>query len=81
MSEEQLAPFGRSVMDRLNKIKKDEEWLITTLRSKGNFMTREQLRSVLSGETVSRPRQTMIGTVLHEEEQRQRLKKIAGIKG
>lgn len=78
---EQLTPFGRYVIEKLQKLGKTEAWLTTKLKSEGNFMTLEQLHAVMTGENQSRPRQAMIGTILHAEEERQRLKRVAGIKG
>jgi hypothetical protein len=79
MDSEQLTPFGRYVMEKLQKIGKTEAWLTTKLKSEGNFTTIEQLHAVMTGENQSRPKQAVIGMVLHAEEERQRLKRVAGI--
>jgi hypothetical protein len=80
MESEQLCSFGRYLKGKLKQLGKDDEWLIKRLRQDGSYFTPEQLQSVYTGENQSRPRQAMIGVVLHDEEQRQRLKRIAGIK-
>lgn len=79
MESEQLTPFGRYVQEKLKKLGKTEAWLTTKLKSEGNFTTIEQLHAVMTGENQSRPKQAVIGMVLHAEEERQRLKRVAGI--
>lgn len=80
MDSEQLCSFGKYLKGKLKELGKDDEWLLKRLKVDGTFMNEEQLRSVYTGENKSRPRQAMIGTILHAEEERQRLKRIAGIK-
>lgn len=80
MQQDELCPFGKYLRDKLKQLGKNDAWLLKRLRQNGSFMNEDQLRSVYNGTNQSKPRQTMIGTVLHDEEQRQRLKKIAGIK-
>lgn len=79
MQQDELCPFGKYLRDKLKELGKDDAWLLKRLRIDGSFMNKEQLRSVYNGTNQSRPRQAMIGNILHAEEQRQKLKKVAGI--
>lgn len=77
----QLTPFGRKTYERLEKLNKTTEWLARKIReANDNSLTEERLLQILSGEYFSRAKEAIIGVILHEEEERQRLKKKLGIK-
>ena len=80
MDLQQLTPFGRYLIKRLDELGKDKEWLIRKLRENGNSTSIEQLDAQISGAIQSKPREAAIGIVLHAEEARQRFRKIIGIK-
>ena len=80
MESEQLTPFGRSVQKRLKALDRTNEWLISKLVDhKGMAINDEYYWEILRGEKTSRPKEAAMGTILHEEEDRQRLKRVAGI--
>lgn len=78
--EQELTPYGKNLKKRLLAIGKDEQWLVETLQSEGNSTTLEILHGIMIGEYRSEPKKALIGRVLHTEEQRQKLKRIVGIK-
>lgn len=80
MQSEQLTPFGKYLNKRLEELGKDKEWLIRKLRESGNSTSIEQLEAQMNGAIQSKPREAAIGIVLHAEEERQKYRKIIGIK-
>lgn len=79
MQSDELCSFGIYLKGKLKELGKTDAWLLKRLRQEGSFMNEETLAAVYNGTNQSRPRQAMIGMIIHAEEERQRLKKVAGI--
>lgn len=81
MESQELTPFGKYLTAKLKELGKSKGWLISKLRENGSSLTIDQLNEMMVGEVRSKPREASIGIVIHAEAERQRLKKIAGVKG
>ena len=80
LESQQLTPFGKRTRERLEKLGKDEAWLLKQLRNKEIFLTEERYLQVITGEVRGRPHEIAIANVLHDEEHIQKLAKKIGIK-
>ena len=77
---EELSPFGRITVARMDALGKDILWLQDELRARQHFARVDQLIRFLTGEFKSTAKEYLVGVILHEEEEREKLKKIARIK-
>lgn len=78
--EEQQSRFGAFATNKLKELGKTKEWLLMKLKEHGNYINAEQLDILLTTGGKSKARQETIGIILHKEEERQKLKKVARIK-
>lgn len=79
---QELTAFGRMVERRLNELGRDKKWLCRMLYISHNTRyTEERLDEILHKDRIGRGIEFSIGQILTEEKERQRLKKVIGLKG
>lgn len=76
----QLTPFGKRTRERLEKLDRDEDWLLKQLHKKKIMLDKERYIQLITGEVRGRPHEIAIANVLHDEEKIQELVKKARIK-
>ena len=80
MGSRELTPFGKRTRERLQRLNRDDDWLIEQFKKRGLYINRERYEDAIFGEIKSRPLETTIGKVLTEEEDIQRVAKMLGIR-
>ena len=80
MESRQLTQFGKRTKERLNRINRDDEWLLRQLKKKGISIDKARYEAVIYGDVKSRPHEISIGKLITEEEDIQRIAKMLGIK-
>ena len=80
MQSNQLTPFGKRTKKRLKELNRNDKWLLDRLRSKDIYISKERYEAILRGDIHGTQHEIAIGKVLKEEEEIQRLIKVAGIK-
>ena len=80
LMEQQLTPFGKRTRERLEKLGRDEDWLLAQLRKKEIFISKERYLQLITGEVKGKSHEIAIGKLLREEEDIVRITKMLGIK-
>lgn len=75
-----LTHWGETVQKRLDKLGKDRAWICRMININGWHYQIEDLDMLMTGQSKSRPKEENVNRILAEEEERQRLKKVVGIK-
>ena len=77
----QLTEWGKEIEQRLVTLGKDWAWICKTFQRRGYNFTMTELIMLATVDTKSKTRRRAVEKLLHEEERRQRYRRMMGFRG
>ena len=78
---EGLTEWGKDIEQRLATLGKDWEWICKTFQRRGYNFTMAELTTLATVDTKSKTRRRAVEKLLHEEERRQKYRRMMGFRG